>query len=212
MLERIIEGGFMMIPLLACSLLALAAILDRGLAFYQNGKVDVRGLRATVLRYLDDGRLDDAILLCASTPGPVPAVMLVGLQAYRKLAAAGEEKAEVRARVGKAMDDFSLHAMSAVQRRFNVLAMVGNSAPLFGMAGTVTGMIGAFQAMSNAAALDASMVAGGISEALITTAAGLLIALAAVIPLGHFRGMAQEIELEIEDANAELVEFVSSQG
>jgi biopolymer transport protein ExbB len=77
------------------------------------------------------------------------------------------------------------------------------------MAGTVLGMISSFESLSSAAALDASLVAGGISEALITTAAGLLIALAAVIPLNIFTTMSENIELEIEDAASELVETVT---
>ena len=80
------------------------------------------------------------------------------------------------------------------------------------MAGTVTGMIQSFDALATAGALDASLVAGGISEALITTASGLLIALSAVIPLNIFTSMSQTIELEIEDAASELVEFVTMRG
>ena len=209
MLEFILKGGSMMVPLMAESVICLAVLFERALAFYQNRKVDVRALRAEVLGLLAEGRLDDAIMICASTPSPVSAVMLVGLQTYQKLKESGENPETMRALITKSMEDYSLHALTAVQKRLNVLISIGNSAPLFGMCGTVTGMITAFGAMASAAALDSGLVAAGIAEALITTAAGLIIALAAVIPLNVFNSMAEDIELEIGDAASELVEFIA---
>jgi biopolymer transport protein ExbB len=211
MLEKLILGGPMMIPLLVCSVLTLAAVIDRYLAFRKNRKVDVRAMRAEVLTYLEEDRLNDALTLCSSTPGPVAAVLLVGLQSYSNLRKRDESPEAMRLIMFKAMEDYHAHAMNAVEKRFNVLSSVGNTAPLFGMAGTVTGMIGAFDAMVQAAGLDAKLVAGGIKEALITTAAGLLIALAAVIPFNIFTSMADEISLEIEEATSELVEFIAMQ-
>ena len=116
MLEHILEGGTMMIPLLICSILALTVFIDRAVAFYQNKKIDVRALRAEVLELLAEGREDDAVLICSSTPGPVSAVMLVGLQSYQKLTAANERPEVVRAVMTKAMEDYSLHAISAWPR------------------------------------------------------------------------------------------------
>jgi biopolymer transport protein ExbB len=211
MLKVIIDGGFMMIPLMACSVLAMAVLIDRGLAFWANKSVDVRSLRAEVLSLVHEGRLHDAMTLCASTPGPVSAVMLAGLQAYQKLQGSPESYESMRTTISTAMDDYSLHAMSAVQKRLGVLATIGQASPLFGMAGTVVGMIMAFEKLASAANLEASEVAGGISVALVTTAAGLLIALGAVIPLNFFTSQAQEIELEIEDASSELTEHLSAQ-
>jgi biopolymer transport protein ExbB/TolQ len=199
----------MMIPLMVCSVLTLAAVIDRYLAFRANRRVDTRAMRAELLTYLDEDRLEDAMVLCSSTPGPVAAVLLVGLQTYEKLRKRKENPESMRLIMFKAMEDYQSHAMSAVEKRFNVLSSVGNTAPLFGMAGTVTGMIGAFDAMVQAAGLDAKLVAGGIKEALITTAAGLLIALGAVIPFNIFTSMSEDVALEIEEATAELVEFIA---
>jgi biopolymer transport protein ExbB len=209
MLEKIIQGSWMMMPLLCCSLLALAAIFDRLWAFRANRRIDVRALRANVLDLLTEGDLDEAARLCASTPGPVSAVVLAGIQAYSKLRAVGGRPEILRTVTEKAMEDYSLHAMSAVNKRLNILSTVGNAAPLFGMAGTVTGMISSFKDIAGRGGLDAGGVAAGISEALITTAAGLLIALAAVIPYHIFLSMANEVELEIEEASSELLDFMT---
>ncbi len=209
MLKYILEGGTMMIPLVIFSVLTLAVIIERCIAFYQNRSINIGALRAEVLGLLAEGREDDAIMICASTPSPVAAVMLVGLQTYQKLTAANERPEVVRAVMTKSMEDYSMHAINAVQKRLNILDTVGTLAPLLGMAGTVLGMIKSFAAMAGAASLDAGLVAAGISEALITTAAGLLIAVAAVIPLKFFTSMTEDIELDVEDAASELIEFVS---
>lgn len=209
MLENIIKGGPLMIPLMICSVLALAVVLDRLFAFRANNRIDTRALRAEVLTLIDEDRVDDAITLCGNTPGPVAAVLLVGIETYEKLLAAGHPPESLRMVIGKSMEDYYSHAMSAVEKRFNILTAVGNSAPLFGMAGTVTGMIKSFGELAKASGLGAGPVAAGISEALVTTAAGLLIALGAVIPYNFFNTAAERVGLEIEEATTELVEHVA---
>ena len=209
MLETIIQGSWMMVPLMICSVLALAAIIDRWWAFRTNAGVDARALRSKVLELLGEGEIDEAAKLCASTPGPVSAVILAGLQAYSRLKAIGGKPEIIRTVTEKAMEDYSLHAMSAVEKRLNILSTVGNAAPLLGMTGTVTGMIKSFAIMSKMEGLQAGAVAGGIAEALVTTAAGLLIAIAAVIPYHIFMSMANKVELEIEETSTELLDFVT---
>jgi len=210
MLETLVKGSYLMIPLLVCSWLTLAVVIDRALAFRAHRRIDNRSLRAHVLQRLDAGRVDEAGRLCADTPGPVSAVLLAGLQSYDKHRQRNKHPEAVTAAMDKAMDDCSLHAMSAVERRLNVLATIGNAAPLLGMTGTVTGMIRSFDALSKMGGLNAAAVAGGISEALITTATGLLIALAAVIPYNLFSAMADRIDLEIEESSSELLDFVTT--
>ena len=126
MLEKIIEGGYMMFPLLVCSVLALGVFIERSMAFYRNSKIDVRSLRAEILTLFSEGRIEDAIVLCASTPGPISAVLLVGLETYRKLQSINESAESVRTIMQKSMEDYSLHAMSAVEKRLNILATIGN--------------------------------------------------------------------------------------
>jgi biopolymer transport protein ExbB len=108
------------------------------------------------------------------------------------------------------MEDYSAQAMSVVNKRLDVLTTIGMAAPLLGMTGTVTGMIASFAGLAEAGSTGGGggAVANGIAEALITTAAGLLIALAAVIPQSVFFRWSDEIELEIEEGTSELVEFI----
>jgi biopolymer transport protein ExbB len=204
MLETIIKGRIMMIPLLACSIVALAVVADRVWAFYLNSKLDTRALRAQLMRHLRRGEVNDAALLCISTPGPVAAVLLAGLQSYSRLDKRTPEN--LRLSVGEAMEDHALHSTSAVEKHLWLLSMIGNAAPLLGMSGTVLGMIKSFEKLGESS--DPQIIGVGISEALITTAAGLLIALAAVIPFSFFTSRAEEIELEIGESSSEMLEFL----
>ncbi len=208
MLEYLVKGSWLMIPLLVCSVLATAVIIDRALAFWAYRKIDSRSLRANVLSLLAEDRVADAAVLCENTPGPVSAVLLTGLQSLAKHRELTGKAAELTAAMEKAMDDFALHAMSAVEKRLSVLSTIGNAAPLLGMTGTVTGMITSFAELQHGT--DAGGVALGISEALITTATGLIIALWAVIPYHIFTSSAGQIDLEIEEATSELLDFVAT--
>jgi len=106
------------------------------------------------------------------------------------------------------MGDYAPHVIAALDTRISLLLLVGSSAPLIGMTGTVTGMIRAFAAMSSAGALQGSVVAGGISEALITTAAGLLIAVPAVIAYNYFSTRLEKTTIRIEESANELAAFI----
>jgi len=207
MLERLISGGFMMIPLMTCSVIMVAVLIERGLAFHRNAKLDIRTLRAKVLALLGEGRIADAMNVCASTPGPVSAVLLVGLQAYQRLCAARASPDSLRTLMQKAMDDYTPHAIHTCELRLNWLSTISNVAPLFGMTGTVTGMIRSFGSLSGAGSLDAGAVGAGISEALVATASGLIIALTSLIPFNAFMNRVEKINLEIGEAASELVEY-----
>jgi len=209
LLETLLKGRMMMVPLLACSVIALAVILDRVMAFYANSKVDVRALRSNLMRLLREHKVREAAALCANTPGPVSAVLLAGLQSYLKLAKRTPENTRIT--VGQAMEDFLRQTIGTVEKRLWVLATVGTVAPLLGMTGTVTGMIKSFQNLAEAAGVDAGAVGVGISEALITTAAGLIIALGAVIPYSYFTSVADKAELDIEEASTEMLDLLATE-
>lgn len=209
MLEQIIAGGPLMVPIVACSLVSLAVVFDRWCSFRENRKIDTRSLRSKVLAHLRANNVDAAISECSATGGPVASVILAGLYSYQQLKSKNENSETMRLVVGQVMEEYSAQALSTVNKRLDVLTTVGTAAPLLGMTGTVTGMIGSFGGMAAAGASGGGgAVAAGIAEALITTAAGLLVALSAVIPQSVFNRWSDEIELEIQEANSEIVEFI----
>jgi len=208
MLEYLLDGGPLMLPLLACSIAALAVIVDRVRAF-RAAEADTVHLRARVTDCLDGGRVDDAVALCQKSRGPVAAVLLAGLDRYRKLLARGRAVIEIETNVKETMEDYAPHAMEPLEARLNLLSMVGSVAPLLGMTGTVTGMINSFNTMAELGGLDAGGVAAGIAEALITTGAGLLIAVPAIVAYNVFARKIDKYVLEIEQTMKELIDFIS---
>lgn len=208
MLEYILDGGLLMYPLVACSVVALAVMIDRVRAF-RAAEVDTVGLRAQVTDCLDTGRLDEAVSLCRQSHGPVAAVLLAGLDRYRKLAARGRAVVEIETSVKETMEDYAPHAMEPLEARLNLLSMIGSIAPLLGMTGTVTGMITSFNTMAEMGGMDAGGVAAGIAEALITTGAGLLIAIPAVVAYNVFSKRIDRCVLQIEQTMKDLSDFIS---
>ena len=210
MLEQILKGGSMMVPLMLCSLVCLAVVYDRWLAFRANRRIDTRAMRAKIQACLRAGDADGAIAECVTAGGPVASVLLVGLRSYVQLRAKNEGAETMRMVVGQVMADYGSQAMGVVNKRLDVLTTIGTAAPLFGMTGTVTGMITSFAGIAAAGSVGGGggVVAAGIAEALITTAAGLLIALGAVIPQSVYNRWSDEIELEIEEAAADVLEFI----
>lgn len=209
MLETIIKGGTMMVPLMLLSVLALAVAIDRWIAFSRNNRVDSRSLRAKVMELLAAGKVGEAAALCADTPGPVSAVMLAGLQAYAKFARVTAGRPDTcRSLVEDAMENCSQVATGAINKRLGLLSFVAGSAPLLGMLGTVAGMISAFAGMA-VGGVSNETVSAGISEALITTAAGLIISLIAVVPYHYFTSRAGAVESEMVESASEVLDYIT---
>ena len=212
MLERLIMGGYMMIPLGVCSIVMVAVLLERSLAFRRNGRLDIRTLRTKVRGLVGEGKVDEAMTLCASTPSPVAAVLLVGLQTCKRSEIMRVPVSMQRQLVKESMDDYTPQALHAVEMRLNWLATIANVAPLFGMTGTVTGMIRSFGSLAGAGSLDAGVVGAGISEALVATASGLIIALISLIPYNSFMNKVAKVNLEIGEAASDLVQAAAMRG
>ncbi len=209
MLEYILNGGFMMWPLLALSVLVVAVILERRNVF-REATVDDYKMRQSLFNLLAEHKIDEAIDLCSQGSGPVAAVLLAGLRRYRKLWKLGREGRDIEDAVARTMSEYAPHVINALERRLNMLLMIAGVAPLMGMTGTVTGMIRAFREMAGAGGLSGDVVAGGISEALITTATGLIIAMPAVVFYNLYTRRVDEMTLRIEESATELVDFINT--
>ncbi len=209
MLEYILNGGFMMWPLAALSVLSVAVIIERWNVF-RTASVDDRELRKTLFSLLRERQVDEAIDLCAGGSGPVAAVLLAGLRRYRKLLRLGREGRDLEDAVSRTMSEYAPHVINALERRLNMLLMIAGVAPLLGMTGTVTGMIRAFRDMAGAGGIAGDVVASGISEALITTATGLIIAMPAVVFYNVYTRRVDEMTLRIEESATELVDFINT--
>lgn len=208
MLKFIFDGGFMMYPITLLSIVGFAVIIDRYLAFRVAGR-DVNALMRSVIAALEEGRNEDAVAECENVGGPVAAVLLLGIQKFIKLKDSGRSMGEVSAIVKTSMEDYAPQIIGALDRNIGVLPIVASLSPLLGMTGTVTGMIASFDSMANSTTLEATAVSGGISEALITTAAGLLVAMPSVIAYNIFSRKVDAHVQDIDKACTALVDFIA---
>jgi biopolymer transport protein ExbB len=147
------------------------------------------------------GRLDAAIDLAVETPGPVAAILLSGLRRAR------EQKPNSKD-IEKAVQTTGTIELGFLERGLIVLATVSNVAPLLGFLGTVAGMITAFGAIAEAGQVEASLVAGGIKVALITTAAGLVIAIPVNIAYNFFVTRIDKLIQDMEEGAATVLQLV----
>jgi len=185
----------MMWPLLACSILGLVYIIERGIAYYRvKGETPeiVSEVRDSLLRH----ELRRSIEVCESYDHPVAVTLKAGLLRY------GKSHEEIE----KAMESVALHEVSKLEKSLWILATVANIAPLFGFLGTVTGMIASFEALAEVGLGNPEAVAGGISQALITTATGLMIALPVQAAYNYFSNRVSQFALDMEISSSVLLE------
>lgn len=200
LLQLFADGGEFMYPLVLCSLLALGVMIAKAftlLAAHRKSKMILR----EVSEFGAKGKLDEAIELAANTPGPVAAILLSGLRRAREQKASGKD-------IEKAVKTTGAIELGFLERGLIVLATVSNVAPLLGFLGTVAGMISAFGAIAEAGQVEATLVAGGIKVALITTAAGLVIAIPVNIAYNFFVTRIDKLIREMEEGASTVLELV----
>ena len=186
--DKFQQGGVIMGPMFLMSIAALAVFVERVLFLHRN-QIHSRSCLAGIENSLSKGRLVEALTVCQDTPGPAAAMVKAGLMTFRKT------DDEIR----EAVREAAVVELGPIKRRVGALAAIAHAAPLFGLLGTVIGLIDAFsQYEEQGVYLNAGFLATGMWQALISTATGL--ALSAVCVLGHHflvgrvRSMTHEME------------------
>jgi len=199
LVEWFVRGRMFMWPLLLCSIIGLAAIIERFITL-RRAAINARGLIAGVVEKLRTSGIEGAIETCRRTRGPVAAILHSGLAQADRGPAAVEKAIETAGRIEVAF----------LQRGLIILASVANIAPLLGFLGTVSGMIHAFEAIAAADQVTARLVASGISEALITTEAGLSIAIPVQMFYNYYISRIDRFVVEMEESSVELIRELES--
>lgn len=191
------RGGPVMWPLLALSVLGLTVMIWRWWALRQ-AAAGVPALMKPLRAALMEGNVTEAVAICDRHPGPVANIVKAGLiRASRP-----------REEVELALQDASAHELAVLERGLPVLATVAMIAPLLGFLGTVTGMINSFEALASVGLNNPAAVAQGISEALITTAAGLIIAIPVQMAYNYFVTNVNGLVRNMESAANVVLEAV----
>lgn len=195
MLEIVVAGGWVMFPIILCSILAAAIIIER-LWTLKPARVVPRDLARRVWDLVSRDQLTPASLQELRAGSPLGQILAAGL-ANRHLD---------RGVMKEGIEDTGRHVVHELERYLNTLGTIAAISPLLGLLGTVTGMIRTFSALTVGGVGDPAALAGGISEALITTAAGLMVAIPALIAYRYLRGRVDALVVQMEQEAIALVE------
>lgn len=190
-----VKGGQFMWWLLTVAIVGFVFLIER-LWTLNRARVNTRRLIGTVITTLRNDGVQAAAEECQKVRGPIAAILYSGLQKADR----GRDAVE------KAIATAGTIEMSFLERGLIWISSVTTIAPLIGFLGTVSGMINAFEAIAASEQVNAKLVASGISEALITTAAGLVIAIPATIGYNYFVSAIDRFVIEMEETSAELIE------
>ena len=170
MLEVFEKGGFLMYPIFICSLFAVTIFFER-MFYLKSVKTKSKRFVERVKNLVKKGSIELAVSACRKSPTPISQIMLAGLMKYGR----GREQ------IKEAIEDSANQEIPLLERNLSFLSTIGNITPLLGLLGTVFGMIKAFNVISIMGVGQPEALAGGISEALLTTAFGLSVAIPTIV-------------------------------
>ena len=191
--NMILSAGVTMWLIILCSLVAVLVFIGKWFQFHR-AQINVRELISGLVNVLRRDGMIEALTLCDNTPGPVARILTAAIQAY-------QNEDDIR----RAIDDAVLVELPRLESLLNVLGTIAKVAPLLGLLGTVVGMQETFAAMRNSMALDE--LSGGITKALLTTGAGLVLAIPCLIAYNYLLARVETFCIEMEKASSEIMYF-----
>lgn len=191
------DMGFMRWPLLLCVLVGIVVIIWKFFDLFTKSS-RTKKILGEVDGLLEDHRIDEALEATRNSDAPAAKILYAGLDRH-------EEGTE---RVMKAIENQGLIELSKLEKGLVVLATLTNVAPLFGFLGTVIGMIIAFQSIEAAGEVEATLVAGGIKVALLTTAAGLVIAIPVSVSHNYFVARIDSLVIDMEESAQKMIDML----
>lgn len=181
-MQILISGGWMMIPILLCSLIAVTVVIERFIFFY-NSRTTAEA--DSMLALIQQGKFTDALSVAEHRPSPILRVLSSGILSRT-------DQPE------KAMEAAGLAELATMKRRLNILDTIITLGPLLGLLGTIIGMIDAFGIMAESGLGQPHAVTGGVAEALVCTAAGIVVAVTTLVPYNYFLTRVEQESERIE--------------
>lgn len=194
------KGGILMIPILLSSLIAVAVIIER-LWYYHRARCDTNTLYSRLYPLARHKHIPEAIALCKTYRGVLPRILTIVFQN-------GHLPVED---IEKQVSAAGTREIQLLSKHVRALGIIGNVAPLLGLLGTVFGMVKTFMQIAELQGqVNPSVLAGGIWEALLTTAAGLTVAIPVVIMHHYFEGVVEQFAFQMKHDSLELIEFLKN--
>jgi biopolymer transport protein ExbB len=197
MFELVKTGGWLMWPIILCSVIALAIICER-IWTLQQKYISPATLVEQIQQWLERKELDQARIQLLAETSPLGRILAAGL-------ANRDHSREI---IKEAIEDTGRHVATELERYLTTLGTVAAITPFLGLLGTVLGMIEMFSGISTRGVGDPTIVAGGIGQALITTATGIGVAIPSVIAYRYFRGQVSKLLIDMEQEAIKLVEIL----
>ncbi|MBU1124989.1 MAG: MotA/TolQ/ExbB proton channel family protein [Candidatus Omnitrophica bacterium] len=195
-------GGPVMWPILICSIFALSIILEK-FWYFHKVSIDTKEFLNKIMSKLKRHETKEALQICDSTHSPISNILKAGILKYDR----------PRPQIVEAIEDASLYEIPRIEKNLTALATIAHVSPLLGLLGTVTGMVRCFQLIQAKATsfhpVSPGDLAGGIWEALLTTVAGLIVAIPTFVAYNYLVSRINNFILEMEKASTELVNFLT---
>lgn len=205
MWDMIQRGGPVMWPIVLCSVFAFAILLERAWHLHR-AKIDTVEFMNKITATLKRNKIMEAIDMCNDTPGPIAQIMKAGILKHDR------PRNEIR----EAIEDAGVHEVPRLEKNLSALATIAHISPLLGLLGTVTGMVKCFQVIQEKSTslnpINPGDLAGGIWEALITTVAGLIVAIPTYVAYNYLVSRVDNFVLEMEKAATELMNILTTRG
>ncbi len=200
MYELVIAGGWLMLPIILCSVVAMAIIIERLWSLRQS-RVVPDNLVAQVWKLHCDGAMTSEHLAALKTSSPLGCILSAGII----------NRDHSREIMKEAIEEVGHQVVHDLERYLNTLGTIASISPLLGLLGTVIGMIKVFSAITLVGVGDPAVLAGGISEALITTAAGLSVAIPSLMFHRYFNGKVERLVVIMEEEALKMVEVMQGE-
>lgn len=199
MSELFIRGGVMMYPIVLCSVIGWAIFLERIFAYYQYSRRQA-GLHQEVEKQISRGTFTEALDYCRTQDLPLARILAVVLK----------NRGRGRSELKSLAEEVGEREAVALQRYLGLLGTIANITPLLGLLGTVLGMIKAFNIIAAEGMGTAANLGGGISEALITTAAGLAVAVPMILVHRYLSSRSERLILLLEESSLRIIDLMEA--
>lgn len=197
MIDFFTRGGPLMYPILLCSVIGWAIFMERIFAFIKVRR-NLRPLQNAVKVFLQEDKAKEAVDLCTQNKSPLARILVVVLK----------NRGCQRSYLKSLAEEVGEREAVFLQRYLGLLGTIANITPLLGLLGTVLGMIKAFNVIATEGMGTPATLGGGISEALITTAAGLTVAVPMILLHRYLSSRSERLVLELEEATMQIVDLV----
>jgi biopolymer transport protein ExbB len=203
MWELIVKGGPLMFLILMCSVIAVAVVIEK-LWHLRRAEINTEVFMEDISETLRRNKILNAIDKCNAMPGPIAHIVKAGILKHDR----------GRAEIKEAIEDAGLHEVPRLEKNLGILATIAHISPLLGLLGTVTGMVRAFQVIEQKSvslmAVNPGDLAGGIWEALVTTVAGLAVAIPAYVAYNFLVSKVDGFVLEMEKSATNIVNILGT--